>query len=559
MLFGILLGGFIAYRNIVPMLDRDAQSYSRNLATQINGRLEALLIQADTVALQAVMDNTIQADLTSMLSGGQLSLDRKLDAGPILNRYMAFAPLIQSIEIYNGNGEPYAPVYKLTLASQLSNFTSLSTQLSETTGKLFWLGLDSAQQNELIALREIMLLDSDGTPGGYELVRLHVSVLNEISRDVSDDTMIRLYDQTGNLIHANHEMNGLGLEEAVRSDLIDWNGQSFRVVHHISHLTGWTLAIMIPIQKINEPIEKLQYSLTLAGIISVGLAILLSYWISLPITKSIYQVRKIMQKARRGQLTPNPVQYVNREANELNMSYNKMVNDIHQLIEIGYQKELAQHRAEIKTLHAQIHPHFLYNTLEAINWILREQGQNQTASLILDLSELFRYSISSSEFATLEQELTHVKRFLALIHMRIDEKLDWMVEASPNLMAIEIPKLIIQPIVENAVQHGIEPSLHPGSIRILATEIDEYLDIIVTDTGIGCTIETLTLLQNLLLQPPQLNDSFQGSMKTGIGLLNVHRRIQMQYGDSYGLSIDSSKPGGTTVRIRLPKPTFRKR
>lgn len=209
------------------------------------------------------------------------------------------------------------------------------------------------------------------------------------------------------------------------------------------------------------------------------------------------------------------------------------------------QKQLR--KAEFDLLQAQINPHFLYNTLDAIVWSAEAGNEKQVVKMVGSLSEFFRSSLNKGkEIVTIREELSHVRSYLEIQQIRYQDILDYEIDVPEDLFVNEIPKITIQPVVENALYHGIKEKRGGGKITVTGSEDGNDYIITVTDNGIGMEPDRLKEVRD------GLTDSSPDSKKI-YGLYNVNQRIKLDFGDEYGLSIDSIYDEGTTVTIRLPK------
>ena len=209
------------------------------------------------------------------------------------------------------------------------------------------------------------------------------------------------------------------------------------------------------------------------------------------------------------------------------------------------QKQLR--KAEFDLLQAQINPHFLYNTLDAIVWSAEAGNEKQVVKMVGSLSEFFRSSLNKGkEIVTIREELSHVRSYLEIQQIRYQDILDYEIDVPEELYINEIPKITVQPVVENALYHGIKEKRGGGKISVTGREDGGDYIITVTDNGIGMEPDRLKEVRD------GLTDSSPDSKKI-YGLYNVNQRIKLDFGDEYGLSIDSVYDEGTTVTIRLPK------
>ncbi|MCM2531271.1 sensor histidine kinase [Neobacillus pocheonensis] len=254
------------------------------------------------------------------------------------------------------------------------------------------------------------------------------------------------------------------------------------------------------------------------------------------------------------ELVPIPEVTSSLEISELNKTYNKMVEKTNHLIQEVYEKELLRSRTELKALQAQINPHFLYNTLNALYWSLEEKGQEELAEIVITLSDLSRYTIGNSktgEWVTICDELNHIDGYLQLIKMRLGDRLHWDISVPSEYMGVNIPKLIIQPLVENAILHGIEKTRKEGVVSITVEKQDNSSNLLITvkDNGPGIDSEALQEL-NLAIEHEGVS-SFKGM---GMALTNVNKRIKLYYAGSnlIRLRLNSEKGRGTMVMFEIP-------
>ncbi|MBP1994932.1 cache domain-containing sensor histidine kinase [Paenibacillus eucommiae] len=247
------------------------------------------------------------------------------------------------------------------------------------------------------------------------------------------------------------------------------------------------------------------------------------------------------------------------EIEELKVNFHKLISKIDTLINEVYQiqlkkneVELNKKEAELATLQAQINPHFLYNTLEVIRLesMFQMGGENEVSVIVTTLSDYFRLSLSEGRRSiTLAEELEHVRSYMKIMNYRYRDKIDYCCEAPQEAMSGLISKITLQPIVENAIYHGIKPKKGQGMIRISGWLAGDLLILEVQDNGVGVAPERLAELRETM------NGSGLEKARTdggGYGLRNVSQRIKMQFGDKYGLEFASTPNESTTVRIRIP-------
>lgn len=361
-------------------------------------------------------------------------------------------------------------------------------------------------------------------------------------------------DQKGQVICSNPKVNNGWQEEinerfdrGIRRFQLTWQGKEYYVCGQYNGITGWKSYSVIPVAGLFPQAGDLYKAIWLVGIVStIGIAAaiaLLVYAMARPIKR----LSRAMEQVQKGDFAVRVPNRRKDEIGELTESFNYMLDEINTLIRQVYQEKIAQKNAEVQALQAQINPHFLYNTLDSVNWMLIDRGEMDISDIIISLGSLMRYSIEDEQaFVPLEREMEYVLCYLKLQKNRLEDRLEYEVEAETGLESWKIPKLILQPLVENAITHGIEPGKRKGKIRISARDQGEEILITVEDNGQGMTSEQLKHLKEEV--PDGERDG-----RTGIGVRNVDRRLRLHYGDQYGLTIESRYGEGTAVRFLIPK------
>ena len=295
----------------------------------------------------------------------------------------------------------------------------------------------------------------------------------------------------------------------------------------------------------NDHLTMLLYSFVAFGIVLL-LIVLLSYFIPLSITKPLRNLIGVTERVSEGDLSVRSDIRTFDEVGLLSDSMNDMIDKINSLLEQVKGEQTRLRKAEFQLLQSQINPHFLYNTLDAIVWLAESGEQKQVVHMVGSLSDFFRTSLSQGkDIVTIREELVHVKSYLAIQQVRYQDILQYEIHVPEELNIYLIPKLTIQPVVENALYHGVKNRRGVGTIEILGIPGEDSFYIEVKDTGIGMTPERLSEVRTAIRE--------KKSDKSDVyGLYNVNERIRLNFGEAYGIEIDSAYQAGTTVRIHLP-------
>ena len=232
-------------------------------------------------------------------------------------------------------------------------------------------------------------------------------------------------------------------------------------------------------------------------------------------------------------------------------SMNDMARNLHVLIEENAVKQFDLAQSELRVLQAQITPHFIYNTLDAILSLAEQGNSEQVKTMTYALSDFLRISLSKGQdWITIEKEIRHVEDYLTILQIRYGAMLTFAIDIPEEILQTEVLKMILQPLVENAVYHGTKHVRRAGKVTVAATDTDDTIQFFVTDNGIGMDAERLLEIQERLAQAT-VDDSGEG----GYGLYNVRKRLLLYYGNTASLNIDSIYRKGTTVTVTVPKIT----
>ncbi len=277
-------------------------------------------------------------------------------------------------------------------------------------------------------------------------------------------------------------------------------------------------------------------------------SLILVYSVSLSISTSVEELRRLAEEYGRGNFDTRANDFGDVEFAVLNQTMSGMASQIGDLIENVKEEQINSRELELKLLQAQINPHFLYNTLDNIIWLVEDDRKEDAENIVTYLSQFFRTTLSGGrDFIHLKEEFDHIKAYLKIQSFRYRDILSFELHLPEELEEYMIIKMALQPIVENALYHGIKYKRSMGKITVSAADAGENISITVNDDGIGMDADELSQLRIAVSEGhPNPDDS-------GFGMANVSERLRMNYGESYGLFIESEYGVGTTVEILIPK------
>lgn len=397
---------------------------------------------------------------------------------------------------------------------------------------------------------------------GILTMDLEVKYFNDIldSLKSSAGSSVFIVDDTSNIILSNNpSWVGMNLNEvkevSISNEAKDYNSYIKKVegrdilvsVKSIGSLK-WNMVALSPLNELNEELVSFRDIVFVVLAICMCLSFITALFLAGNIAKPIQKLVKSMSHIKDGNFEINLVYKRNDEFTFLVNEYKRMINEIKQLIDRLYVSELEKQNAELKvkdaelkTLQAQINPHFLYNTLDSVNWLAIKYKAPDISTMVKSLSNFFRYSLNKGGSIILwENEIKQVESYLQIQKIRFREKLEYCIDVSDEILSSYTVKLILQPIVENAIIHGIEKSMEEGQIKILGTADKSMIEIKISDNGIGADTERL----NKLLEDEKSTASF--------GLKNVNLRIKQFFGNEYGLKFHTNEECGVTVTVTVP-------
>jgi two-component system sensor histidine kinase YesM len=404
----------------------------------------------------------------------------------------------------------------------------------------------------LLGAREILSTGANLLePLGTILFQINMDVVIHQHLNAAEEEQ-KLYIMSGKqTIYApDDQYKGIDLdgEEKMGYKIQRINGISRFIAYTKSPQTGWMYYSILPYNDIFQKKIAMRYALIVTLFIFMLTVIIISYWLARSITKPIEHLTQQMKQAESGKFalifTDSREAARADEVGYLQKRFLIMIQRINQLIEENYTRQILLKDTEYRALQAQVNPHFLYNTLTSINWMARLNKQEAISSMVESLSRLLRAAISSKEpIIRIREELSLVEDYIRIQKVRYEDRAEFVIDIDEKFHDMYIPKMTLQPIVENAIYHGLKDMLEICRIRVVARVTEEYLEIAITDNGPGMDEEILTKLSRFEIK----------AKGTGIGLTNIHERLKLQFGERFGLRFASNPGQGACITILLPK------
>lgn len=373
---------------------------------------------------------------------------------------------------------------------------------------------------------------------------------------MSDTGYVFIVDENGNIVYhpqqqqLYNELQTENIDLVMNSgaDTVQAKSGSEEKLYTMSRSekTGWTVVGCMNVDELLRTSKQAQTIYLFMAIILVVIALAISSLIARNITLPIQRLRDSMSKVQEGDFETADVEVTTEnEIGSLTKSFNVMTHRIQELMEENVHEQEEKRKSELKALQSQINPHFLYNTLDSIIWMAEGKKNEEVVLMTASLARLLRQSISNEEeIVSIGQEIEYARSYLTIQKMRYKDKLEFQIEVSPSIRNTPIIKLVLQPIIENAIYHGIKYKETKGFLIINGFEEGGNVIIQVTDNGVGMDKEKLRHIFERHKVDYHSN---------GVGVYNVQRRLQLYYGTDYGISYESALGFGTTATITIPK------
>lgn len=568
---------------IMPMLFMPAivyYAYEDILKNKINSSTQQTLAQVAN-SMGAVIDNMIAASNMLSLDKELVEILQKQDYSSEWGKYYeqskiydklanaknaALYPYNADITILDFNGNIYSSsIYDLGKTYDEMRNQSWFKQTVDMNGYMLWMApagqyinVNDFSKGNIAMAR---LIKGDKGTGGYGVLLISLypemklaSMLETVG--LQQGTHLFVMNDAGSVILADDlSMVGHRLEEEpFMSNIIshyngsftmDINEQRMAINYYTVPKVNWKVVQMIPYDVLMRETEQLRsYNIVVNGLFAVGL-VMVAVLLSSGITRPLYRLSLLMKEVPKGNFKVKAPVKGNDEVAQLSNSFNIMVQQMDELIKQLEEEHKMRERAHLEALQAQINPHFLFNTLNGIKWMATINGADNVGQMIAALGRLLETTVGKNEeMITLSEEIRCVDSYILLQKMRYGDKFDIQYNMDDEILSYRIPRLILQPLVENAIIHGFEDMESGGVIIINGHKQSDSILIEVTDNGKGISVEKMS---NILEDSNDKKGRF-----SNIGLNNVNDRIKLHFGGDYGLTISSHEGIGTTVQMRLP-------
>ena len=526
------------------------KTYISDVTKQTTNNLEERIRSIEDIHVQLITNTVIQK-WVSDVNKSQVNPYELRDISNTVERelepYVLIGSDVISLSIVTLNEYTFS-VNKVT--GRGIDFGFSEEEIYAANGTSLW-GL-VGPYNDVCVAKAILNLNTM-KPIGYINMVYEAEYFQDIVGDNSTEFSGASYvvDTKGTIMTSNHEeyigqkfpLQVGGLKEVVieKIEIFDREAAFYYVGTEMQN--GWTLIDAISVRDFYKRTNQV-FILT-GAILMVILA--LGFVVINVLTKKIARpMQDLLESIKlfgKGDLSQRVQVSSQDEVGQIGEEYNHMADNIETLIEKVYKLEITQKQAEIDFLYMQINPHFLYNTLDTISWIAFAKGNKEVSEITIALADLLRAMVQKERFISLEEELKTVKDYLIIQEHRFGDKISTVEEIDERAYDYRVPNFLFQPLIENAIIHGIEPKIGKGKLTIRINIEGEFLHFEIVDDGVGMTKEQIAHLYK---------ECEVDGVKQNIGLKNVYRRLVLSYGEQSRLHIDSEKGIGTTISFKVP-------
>ncbi|WP_314591901.1 sensor histidine kinase [Paenibacillus terrigena] len=550
---------YSTYKLSSDAVTHNSLEYTSQLIEQVKVNIQTYISNMESIAALAMRSNDLQRYLKQNEPAFVKPLMKK-QVGQYFNSIVSSRNDISSILFISDRGD------EIVSNREHADFNSIA-QIKEQDWYKKVIGTDQAYISSSHVQRIFRdeyrwvvsisreLPATDDSIGGVLLVDLNYKLINNLCKQIElgKRGYVFIVDPTGDLVY--HPQQQLVYSQ-LKSEQLDkvlqtWNGSmtlgegSDKKIYTVDTTSfGWKIvSVTYPDELVGNK-RQIQYTSALWGIICLIAALAISIVLSYALTKPLKKLEMNMKLAERGDFDIRVEIDNTNEIGKLARTFNIMISKIKELMNQVVEEQEMKRVSELKALQAQIQPHFLYNTLDSIIWMAEMGKMEEVVDMTSALSKLLRSTISKGdELIPISVELEHIHNYLTIQKMRYRKKFTYSIDVDEDIGNCQILKLVLQPIVENAIYHGMKHKPETGHIRITGKRVDDDIELQVIDDGIGMDSDQAgTLLERKVA-------SKNGN---GVGVVNVDHRVKLNFGAAYGLRFESELEEGMIVTLRIP-------
>lgn len=548
---------------IVEKTVKNVSDNSSLIITQINGILTNVTSSANMLTLN--LNKVLVEDQAG--SRGQFS---ELQLYTKITNQLSFAmvifPDVESVAFVDQQNNVYGSNARMESHAELAASSEMLNRLKQSSGASIWFPMQRRNYlvtdpaEPVLTLGKRIVNINTGVPLGYVILNIRESTLSAVYENIGSmkEGSYFIADEGGLIVSSQN--TAAVLQPIAEPALRDWvlkskagadiqaskEGEMLLISTDIPNFE-WRLISMVPYDLLTEDTGKITLLLILIGLVCFVIALFGARLLSNVISKPIVHLSRHMKKLKEGSLDQQIEVTSGDEIGLLASGFNTMIGRVKELLENISAEQRKKREYELALMQAQIKPHFLYNTLDVI-YTLSEMGRTRDVQRTTKaLADFYRVALSKGkDQIRLEEEMRSVMDYLSIQRIRYSDVFNFDIDIGPDILDCMIPKLTVQPLVENAIYHGLKNKASFGQLSIAARREEQKVILSVRDDGAGITEERLQAIKRSMTDPQQ---------QVGYGLCSVHERIKLYFGEPYGIQIESVNGLGTVVTVELPYQT----
>lgn len=563
MLVALLVFMVIALDYTEKTVTENATTYSSQIINQVNYDIDSYIDYMKNISGMVVQSRDVQSYLYTKDQSAALEKDQ-LDRTLALFRSITESRSdISNVVAMSTSGKSIVNdgYTKLNPAVDIKNMDWYQEAMESESGiALSYSHVQNMIKSSyewVITLCRVLKNQRTNEKAGVFFIDLNYSAISDLCENnkIGKKGYIFILDKEGRVIyHPQQQLIYGGLKSehideimGTKEDTLIVQDDSNAILYtrSVSEQTGWTVVGKTYMSELLRNSRQTQILYAMVAVFLLFLVLLVSWAIARGITRPVETLKNAMSKVEHGEFAQAEAEVItNNEIGSLTNSFNIMTKRIQELMEANIQEQAQKRKSEMKALQAQINPHFLYNTLDSIIWMAEGKKNEEVVLMTAALAKMLRQSISTQdEEVLILNEIEHVKSYLTIQKMRYQDKLEYDIDVEPDIRGVRIIKLTLQPLVENAIYHGLKYKSTIGHLWIRGYQMAGAVYLEIEDDGDGMTQEEL----DHILEKHKVN-----MKNNGVGVYNVQQRLQLYYGTEYGISYISEKGRGTTAIIKIP-------
>lgn len=553
-LFLALVLTFAYYWYFNRMYEQQTGDYIRNMGRESVNSLEQTMEQINTVILSIQSEDIIQEYLYGVDHHQYTTTQQAKVQGNVRDTVYSNILWTDSIiNVYMESNNGFSEVWEKSGGGVIWN-RDRRQYIYNGRGKAVWLGLDDsgrfmqvgAQINSKKNMSVLGFLILQIPANDFENQVENMSFIRDGKSLIVDQNMDVIISTDDEVKEAPEEIQDILTEEAAGHHLfqMDIGGIDSYVYIGEMKYADWYMVSIIPRMSYMGVLHDLRVVIGVLCVAVLTVVSILIFYIVSRFTRGIEHLQNAMHRFGEGDFNVICAVRTDDEIGELSQHFNMMVYNINDLVDRVYNANMLRQKSELESLRMQINPHFLYNTLDMVAWISRDKGVPEVADIAVSLSNMLRYTIKGPAMTDLGTELENIRHYLTIQRYRYGDRIQFVIQAPESLMKFRLPKMLIQPLVENAIIHGVE-NIAQGIVMLDIQKDKDRVRICVSDNGVGMDQKKIDEIlggeESLILES-----------RDSIGLRNVNRRLKIHYGEYHGLTIQSVPGGGTSICIWIP-------